>query len=53
MDRLEAVKIDKITKRLQQHEEIIIQLLEIIAVTNRKVDELKNQSNAKGLSNLH
>lgn len=53
MDRLDVVQIEKLTKRLQQHEEIIIQLLEIIAVTNRKVDELKGQSNVKELSNLH
>lgn len=53
MDHSEAKKIETLVRKLQQHEEIIMQLLKIIAATNCKVDEYIDQSSNKKTSHLH
>lgn len=39
------VKYDELLRRVQQHEETITQLVEIIAVTNRRLSELDRKQN--------
>lgn len=46
-------QIEKLTKRLSQQEEILVQLLAIIASTNRKVDAISEQSVSKEFSYLN
>lgn len=41
-----AHEYDKLTEKIHQHEALIIQLMSILAVTNRKVHELTNQINS-------
>lgn len=53
MNRSIEAEIATLIKRIEQHEEIIIQLLEIIATTNRMVDQLTGKSGFKSLSHLH
>lgn len=43
MDNHRLIEFEEMANKLQQHEEIIIQLLEIIASTNRKVSDLSNE----------
>ncbi len=42
MDNHILIEFEEMANKLQQHEEIIIQLLEIIATTNRRVSDLTN-----------
>lgn len=45
MDNHILIEFEEMANKLKQHEEIIIQLLEIIASTNRRVSDLSNQQN--------
>jgi len=42
MDQHILIEFKEMANKLQQHEEIIIQLLEIIAKTNRRVSDLSS-----------
>jgi len=42
MDQHLLSEFEEMANKLQQHEELIIQLLEIIARTNRRVSDLSN-----------
>lgn len=42
MDHHKWIEFEEMATKLQQHEEIILQLLEIIAMTNRRVSDLSN-----------
>lgn len=42
MEDHRLIAFEEMADRLKQHEEIIIQLLEIIAATNRRVSDLSN-----------
>ncbi|MFB4167839.1 hypothetical protein [Virgibacillus sp. JSM 102003] len=42
---MSEIKYDELLRRVQQHEETITQLVEIIAVTNRRLSELDRKQN--------
>lgn len=52
MVNYELMEFEAVVSKLKQHEEIIIQLVEIIASTNRKVHELESNQINGGISTL-
>ncbi|WP_176447874.1 hypothetical protein [Lentibacillus sp. CBA3610] len=49
---MSEIEYDELVKKVRQHEEAIAQLLEIIAVTNRRLSELdkKNEESSHAYS---
>lgn len=42
--RCECIHIEQLIEQVKQHEQTIVQLVEIIGTTNRKVSELEGQT---------